>query len=183
MGGVGNQVAKEDYGGSHVGSNQCFRGLESRGLGSRKARCSTHSELFLRGSGECRRDNAGLEMGDNVRLGMGTIQNHAGRKEMKGLLLLGHEKLPCGFGLINGDHGSDTAEGTGNDKRLSSRAWVTGKNWESGQAMDLYFFLRYDTPDWHDWAKWGRKGCVCLCAFQGTLRFLTITFCHYSKSV
>ena len=33
-----------------------------------------------------------------------------GRKGEKGLLLVGHEKVPCGFGLT-GDLGGDTADG------------------------------------------------------------------------
>ena len=36
-----------------------------------------------------------------------------GRKGVKGLLLVGHEKVPHGFGLT-GDRGSDTADGAGN---------------------------------------------------------------------
>ena len=36
-----------------------------------------------------------------------------GRKGVKRLLLLGHEKVPCGFGLRTGDP-SDTAGGAGN---------------------------------------------------------------------
>ena len=32
-----------------------------------------------------------------------------GRKGVKGLLLVGHEKVPRGFGLT-GDHGGDTAD-------------------------------------------------------------------------
>ena len=35
-----------------------------------------------------------------------------GRKGVKGLLLVGHEKVPHGFG-INGDHGGNTADGAG----------------------------------------------------------------------
>ena len=37
-----------------------------------------------------------------------------GRKGEKGLLLLGHEKVPHGFGLT-GDLGSDTADGAGTE--------------------------------------------------------------------
>ena len=35
-----------------------------------------------------------------------------GRKGEKGLLLVGREKVPPGFGLT-GDHGGDTADGAG----------------------------------------------------------------------
>ena len=37
-----------------------------------------------------------------------------GRKGVKGLLLVGCEKVPHGFGLRTGDHGGNTAEGSGN---------------------------------------------------------------------
>ena len=53
-------------------------------LGSQKARCSNDAELFLRSLEECKR-------------------NTAGKKGMKGLLLVGHEKVPRGFGLRTGD--------------------------------------------------------------------------------
>ena len=48
--------------------------------GSWKARCSSNAELSLSSLEECRRDAAG-------------------RKGPKGLLLVGHEKVPHGFGL------------------------------------------------------------------------------------
>ena len=69
-------------------------------LGSRKARCSSDAELSLSSLEECRRDAAG-------------------RKGVKGLLLLGHEKMPCGFGLRTGDP-NDTAGGAGNQGKLAS---------------------------------------------------------------
>ena len=53
-----------------------------------------------------------------------------GRKGLKGLLLVGHEKVPHGFGLT-GDHGGDIADGT--------RSLTHGL---------LLLFLRYGTPDW-----------------------------------
>ena len=37
----------------------------------------------------------------------------AGRKGVKGLLLAGKQKVPCGFGLRTGDSG-DTADGAEN---------------------------------------------------------------------
>ena len=37
-----------------------------------------------------------------------------GRKGVKGLLLVGHEKVPHGFGLT-GDHGGNTADGAGTE--------------------------------------------------------------------
>ena len=53
-----------------------------------------------------------------------------GRKVVKGLLLVGHEKVPHGFGLT-GDCGSDTADGA---RSLNHRL--------------LLLFLIYGTPDW-----------------------------------
>ena len=53
-----------------------------------------------------------------------------GRKGEKGLLLVGHEKVPHGFGLT-GDHGGDTADAAGS---LNHRL--------------LLLFLRHGTPDW-----------------------------------
>ena len=52
-------------------------------------------------------------MGDNE----GTMRDHVGRKGVKGLSLVGHEKLPRGFGLRTGDHGGDTADGAGDNGR------------------------------------------------------------------
>ena len=63
-------------------------------IGSQKARCSVNAELSLSSWVECRRDAAG-------------------RKGVKGLLLVSHEKGPCGFGLT-GDSGSDIVDGAGN---------------------------------------------------------------------
>ena len=50
-----------------------------------------------------------------------------GRKGMKGLLLVSHEKVPCGFGLRTGDP-RDTADGAGNRGRPAGRAHITGKS-------------------------------------------------------
>ena len=52
-----------------------------------------------------------------------------GRKGVKGLLLVGHEKVPHGFGLKSGDCVGDTTDGAGNHGRPASRARITGKNW------------------------------------------------------
>ena len=40
-----------------------------------------------------------------------------GRKGVKGLFLVGHEKVPSGFGIRPGDCGGDTADGSGNRGR------------------------------------------------------------------
>ena len=53
-----------------------------------------------------------------------------GRKGVKGLLLVGHEKVPHGFGLT-GDCGGNTADG--------ARSLNHGL---------LLLFLRYGSPDW-----------------------------------
>ena len=63
-------------------------------LGSWKARCSSDAEISLSSLEECRRDAAG-------------------RKGVKGLLLVGHERVQCGFGLRTGDCGG-RADGAGN---------------------------------------------------------------------
>ena len=63
-----------------------------------------------------------------------------GRKGEKGLLLVGHEKVPHGFGLT-GDCGGDTADG--------ARSLNHGL---------LLLFLRYGTPDWAQGE--GRTVCV-----------------------
>ena len=42
------------------------------------------------------------------------METLAGRKGEKGLLLVGHEKVPYGSGLT-GDRGGDTADGTGTE--------------------------------------------------------------------
>ena len=71
-----------------------------------------------------------------------------GGKGMKGLLLVGHEKVPHGFGLT-GDRGRDTADGAGSlNHGLLLLSGDTG------------------TPDW---AEGRRKDCVHLWIFQRTL--------------
>ena len=72
-----------------------------------------------------------------------------GRKGEKGLLLVGHEKAPHGFGLT-GDRSSHTADGAGSPNH----------------RLPL-LFLRYGTPDW---AKGRRKDC----AFVGILKGFSI---------
>ena len=71
---------------------------------------------------------------------------------MKGLSLLGHEKVPHGFGLT-GEHGSDTAD------VLELRGCLN-------QGL-LLLFLRYGTLDW---AEGRRKDC----AFMGILKDFSI---------
>ena len=59
------------------------------------------------------------------------MRDHEGRKGVKGLLLVGHEKVPCGFGLKTGDHSNgDTVDSAGNCGRPANRAQITGRNWK-----------------------------------------------------
>ena len=83
-----------------------------------------------------------------------------GRKGQKGLLSVGHEKVPHGSGLT-GDRDSDTADGA--------------RNLNHGL---LLLFLRYSTLDW---AERGKD-----CASVGILEDFSIllkTLGHYSKFV
>ena len=66
------------------------------------------------------------------------------RKGEKGLLLVGREKVPRGFGLT-GDCSSHTADGAGS---LSHGL--------------LLLFLRYSTPDWAE----GKGMTVCICGYS-----------------
>ena len=84
---------------------------------------------------------------------------------MKGLLLVGHEKVLRGFGLRTGDRGSDTADGAGNHGRPTSQTQITGKYWGPPEPQTFSIFVKYSTPDWLDWAKRGRKECLCLWVF------------------
>ena len=63
-----------------------------------------------------------------------------GRKGVKRLLLVGHEKVPRGFGLRTGDLGGDIADGAGNRGKPASCSWITGRNWEPSPAVGFYFF-------------------------------------------
>ena len=72
-----------------------------------------------------------------------------GRKEEKGLLLVGHEKVPHGFGLT-GNRSGDTADGAG--------------SLNHGLVL---LFLRYDTPDWAE----GEGGTVCVCGYSKGLYY------------
>ena len=109
MGGVRNGAAEEDWcwdlspgvaamlGGAHVAL-----GLPLPcSLGSWKARCSSNAELSLSSLEECRRDIAG-------------------RKGVKGLLLMGQEKVPRRFRLRTGGRSGDTADGAGHGGRPAS---------------------------------------------------------------
>ena len=73
--------------------------------------------------------------------------------------MVGHEKVPHGFGLT-GDRGGDTADG----------AWIT----------DFYFF------SWDAVPQTGQREKEGLCVFVGILKDFSIlmkTLSHYSKSI
>ena len=61
---------------------------------------------------------------------LGSRRDFARKKGERGLLLVGHEKVPHGFGLT-GDRSSHTADGAGS---LNHKL--------------LLLFLRHGTPDW-----------------------------------
>ena len=56
---------------------------------------------------------------------------------MEGLLLVGHEKVPSGYGLRTGDPGNTA--GGGNHGRPASQAWITGKNRELAKPRTSMF--------------------------------------------
>ena len=78
-------------------------------------------------------------MGDNGGQ-CGTWPDHAGEKEVKGLLLVGHEEVPHGSGLRTGgcDDTADAAEDRGSPAQLS-----TGYREEPGEVrcgLSFFFF-------------------------------------------
>ena len=84
-----------------------------------------------------------------------------GRKGVKGLLLLGHEEVPCGFGLRTGESG-DTADGVRTKGGLPAKLGLLGRTGGHLSHRLLFLSLRYGTLDW---AKGGRKDCMCLWVF------------------
>ena len=73
------------------------------------------------------------------------MPDHAGRKGVKALSLVGREGVLCGFGLRTGDHG-DTADGAGNHGRPASRARIRGKNQELAEPWTSIFFPNIRHP-------------------------------------
>ena len=101
----------------------------------------------------------------------------AGRKGVKGLLLVGHERVQCGFGLRTGDP-SDTADGAENRGRPAPQARVTGEN--SGKLPEPQTSISF--PEiWYPRPGKGRK--EGLRVFVGILRDFEVlmkTLSHYS---
>ena len=88
-----------------------------------------------------------------------------GRKGEEGLLLVGHEKVPHGFGLT-GDRGGDTVDG------------VRTKGLPEPQTSTSFPEIRYPGL-----GKGEKEG---LCAVVGILKNFSIlmkTLSHYSKTV
>ena len=96
---------------------------------------------------------------------------------MKGLLLLGQEKVPHGFGLRTGDP-SDTADGAGTKGGRPAKHGLLGRTggWLSEPQTSISFPER-----WYPRLGKGRK--EGLCVFVGVLRgfgILMKTLSHYS---
>ena len=68
-------------------------------------------------------------------------EDAAGRKGVKGPLLVGHEKVPCGFGLRTGDPGN-TADGAGNPGRLPAEHGLLERTGGYLSHRLLFPFLR-----------------------------------------
>ena len=79
---------------------------------------------------ESREDHVVLECFFLPR-GLGSRRDFARKKGEEGLLLVGHEKVPHGFGLT-GDHSSHTADGA---RSLN-------------HGLLLLFLTGHSTPDW-----------------------------------
>ena len=95
---------------------------------------------------------------------------------MKGLLLVGQEEVPHGFGLRTGDP-SNIADGARNYRRPASPAWITGKK---GGLPELWNSVSFTEIWYPGLGKGGKEG---LCVFVGVLRdfgILMKTLSHYS---
>ena len=129
------------------GPTKLWGSLCHKALGNQKVRCSRDAEFSCSSLEECSRDAAG-------------------RKGVQGLLLVGQEKVLCGFWLRTGDPGN-TADGAGACGRPASWARITGRDWESSRAAHFYFFS-WDTvplPGLPGQSVEGRTVCVCLWVF------------------
>ena len=102
------------------------------------------------------------------------------RKGVKGLLLVGQEKVPPGFGLRTGDCSSDTADGTGNYGRPASQVRITGKNWGLPEPQ---MSISFPEIQYSRLGKAGKEGLCVLVGVFGDFGILTKTLSHYSKSV
>ena len=101
-----------------------------------------------------------------------------GRKGVKGLLLVSHEKVPHGFGLRTGDQDGDTANGAGNHGRPASGTWITGKNLGLPEPCTFVSFPEI----WY--SRLGKEWKERLCVFVSALRkFGILSKIFYSKSI
>ena len=70
--------------------------------------------------------------------GLGSRRDLAGRKGEKGLLLVGHEKVPHGSGLTR-DGGGDTADSAGTEgmsEPQTSTSFLGTLDWAKGRRKD-----------------------------------------------
>ena len=81
-----------------------------------------------------------------------------GRKGVKGLWLLGHEEVPCGFGLRTGESG-DTADGVRTKGGLPAKLGLLGRTGNYLIHRLIFLSLRYGKATGSGKAG---KGCVCL---------------------
>ena len=74
------------------------------------------------------------------------------KKEVKGLLLVGHEKVPHSFGLRTGDAGTTQLMTLGSSGGLSAKHRLLGvtRSLAKLRTSIFFFFLRNGTPDWPD---------------------------------
>ena len=73
---------------------------------------------------------------------------------------MGHEEVPCGFGLRNGDP-SDTADGAGNRRRPASQARITGITGKNRGLPEPQASISFPEIGTQDWTK-GERRTVCV---------------------
>ena len=123
----------------------------------------------------------GFQLKAGHHKGWGANARPGGKKRGERTLATGAWGGARGFGLRTGDL-SSLLMVLGTAGELPGWAGITGRNWESGPAMDFYF-LSWDTgPDWPGLARGGRTVCVFVGVLKG-LWDLMVTFHYYSKPV
>ena len=93
-------------------------------------------------------------MGENDRKQCETTQ----RKGVKGLLLVGHEEVPCGFGLRTGDPATQLLV-LGTERGLPAEHRLLGRTRGYLSYGLIFLFLRYSTRTGQRGE--GRTACVC----------------------